>query len=1203
VTTLIDSGCQSYGLIDRRTANSLHLDRLPLEQPIGVKGFNEERPTEFVKEVAVINDLDIGGSHTLQQRVFLYVVPRLDGVHSIILGRPWMKYERAHIDPDTDRLHIRRTGVSIGNLEKAAETFTCKNISAVSFTQHHRRSSRDRARGKPAAQVFAASLADIEKALRVKEYIDPRTKLPPEYWKFLPVCDRKEADKLPPLRGPGTDHKIELEKNPDGTDKQPPWGPLYNMSRDELLVLRKTLTELLDKGFIRVSHSPAASPVLFVSKKGSAGLRFCVDYRALNLITRKDRYPLPLIRETLNNISKAKWFTKVDIIAAFNKLRIREGDEWLTAFRTRFGLFEWLVTPFGLANAPSTFQRYINWVLREFLDDFASAYVDDILIYTNGSLAQHRQHVGTVLEKLMGAGLQIDIEKSEFHVQSTKYLGFIIEAGKGLRMDPEKIKAIKEWAKPTSVKGVRGFLGFANFYRRFIKDFSTLCGPLTDLTKTSNGPFYWTSAAELAFEALKAIFSSAPMLAQWDPDRETVLETDCSGWAAGAALMQYDDDGQLRPVAFFSKKLSPAECNYEIYDKEMLAVIVALKEWRAELKSVTSFKIITDHKNLEYFMTARHLSERQMRWSLVLSEFNYQLAYRPGKLAVVPDALSRRDQDIPQGVDDDRTKARYTQLLKPEVIQISPAITEEADAEESNSLSTDLQKLWDETVSKDKRYQDIREAVKREDRLLPIEYRDLRVSMADLSIGLDNALLYRNRRWVPDSEPLQTSLVQQLHDSVLTGHPGKEGLIAILRRRYHWPYMTLTVRQFVRNCMSCGRNTVWRNRTQGLLQPLPIPDRVWSEISMDYIVDLPRTKSGKRHILVITDRLGKGPMFIPCKNLEGKTLARKFIKHYLPHHSLPRAITSDRGDQFVKGIWGEICNILNIKQRLSTAYHPQTDGSTERMNQTLEEYLRHFCNHYQNDWDEFLPLAQIAISSRDANATGMSPFFLTHGYHPNTAEGFNPELVASGATTDARKSAQAVVNKLKSATNLAQTLMAHAQQLQEDIANRKRDPAPTFEPGDRVWLDLRNIQLDRPKKKIAEQHAIYTVLKRISPGAYRLNTPSEIHNVFPVSLLKPVAQDPLPSQIQDDVQPPAILVDGEEEYGIEYIESHRTIRGRGRGGPKKRQYLCKWKGYAVPTWNDEANVRNTIALDQYEARLERKISDVDVNSEEAEGQI
>ncbi|RYO48629.1 hypothetical protein AA0116_g12405 [Alternaria tenuissima] len=291
------------------------------------------------------------------------------------------------------------------------------------------------------------------------------------------------------------------------------------MSRGELLVLRRELTSLLEKGFIRVSSSPASAPVLFARKPGG-GLRLCIDYRALNAITKKDRYPLPLIRETLNNLSKAKWFTKLDVIAAFHKIRVAEGDEWKTAFRTRFGLFEWLVTPFGMANSPSTFQRYINWTLR------------------SAAAPRTRQKV---LSKLQAAGLHVDIKKCEFEVKSTKYLGFIIDAGKGIRMDPEKVKAIKEWEAPRTVKGVRSFLGFANFYRRFIRDFAKVATPLTRLT--GDVTFVWGDDEQKAFDKLKEVFITEPNLAAFDPERDTVLECDSSGYAVGGVLSQYDDEG------------------------------------------------------------------------------------------------------------------------------------------------------------------------------------------------------------------------------------------------------------------------------------------------------------------------------------------------------------------------------------------------------------------------------------------------------------------------------------------------------------------------------------------------------------------------------------------------------------------------------------------------------------------------------------
>src|SRR5579871_836630 len=332
-------------------------------------------------------------------------------------------------------------------------------------------------------------------------------------------------------------------------------------------------------------------------------------------------------------------------------------------------------------------------------------------------------------------------------------------------------------------------------------------------------------------------------------------------------------------------------------------------------------------------------------------------------------------------------------------------------------------------------------------------------------------LCYRERLWVPNSEPLRTRLIQTSHDSVLTGHPGREGLLAILRRKYFWPGMDEQVRRFTRNCKSCGRNTVWRERRKGLLRPLPIPEQQWQELSMDYITDLPES-NGYTNILVITDRLGKGVIFAPCKDLSAKTLSDTFINEVFKHHGLPRAITSDRGSQLIKGLWQQVCKRLEIEQRISTAYHPETDGATERANQVLEEYLRHFTSYFQEDWVYWLPLAQIAVNSRDAASTGVSPFFLSHGYNPRLGDGIDlGPLTSVRHQRNPRETGDAIVRKLRQVTELAQTMMAAAQQRQEDIANRKRDPAPSFRVGDKVWLDLRNFKTDRPCRKLADKHA------------------------------------------------------------------------------------------------------------------------------------
>jgi hypothetical protein len=281
---------------------------------------------------------------------------------------------------------------------------------------------------------------------------------------------------------PEVDHAIKLKKNELGKERNVFWGPLYSITKEKLLVLRKTLIDHLEKGWIRVSKSPAGAFVFFVRKPGD-GLRFCVNYRKFNEITKKDRIPLPLIIETLRIMAKAVWYTKLDVSAAFYKIRIKEGDEWKTAFRTRFGSFEWLVISFGLTDAFAIFQRYINNVLREFLNDFVFVYIDDIIIFTNGFLQKHRNQVVRVMKKLRNAGLQLDIDKCEFEQKKIKYLGYIINSENGICVNPEKVEAIRAWELLFTIKGVRGFLGFANYYRKFIPQFSNIAQPLTDLTK------------------------------------------------------------------------------------------------------------------------------------------------------------------------------------------------------------------------------------------------------------------------------------------------------------------------------------------------------------------------------------------------------------------------------------------------------------------------------------------------------------------------------------------------------------------------------------------------------------------------------------------------------------------------------------------------------------------------------------------------
>ncbi len=1179
VTTLIDEGCNTYAVVSHSFVVRNKLKTFPASRPLKLTVAYETVDTASMSEVATF-ELDIDG---YCKRIFAYVVKDLH--HEMILGTPWKEQESVITDPVERTLHLRFTDLRVPMIDEQREA-ECQNvqfseeneklseISATGFMAWTDRIRKKEGKSGLTARICAVSLADINKTLKPKVKGDPRELLPKHYHQYLDVFNEERGKAVPPHREE-IDHKISLQKDDNGKESTPPWGPLYAMSRDELLVLRKTLIDLMDQGFIRASSSPAGAPVLFVKKPGG-GLRFCVDYRGLNKITRKDRYPLPLIKETLSSLSKAKWFTKMDVVAAFHKIRITRGQEWMTAFRTRYGLYEWNVTPFGLTGAPATFQRYINWVLREYLDEFCSAYVDDILVYTDGTLSEHREHVSKVLARLDEAGLALDIDKCEFEAKSVKYLGFIVTAGEGVSMDRAKVKAIRDWQSPTNKRGVRAFIGFANFYRGFIKDFSTIAAPITQLTG-KNTEFQWSAPQEEAFQTLKSRFIEYPVLRQFDPESPTRLEADASGYAVGGALLQADDQGIFYPVAYHSQKMCPAQANYEIHDKELLAIIICLRVWRAELRSVGKFTIVTDHKNLNYFMSKKKLNERQARWSEELSHYDYDLVYRSGKMAPLPDGLSRRPQDMPKDDNDERLSARVIQVLKPRSVKVMSAVAAPANAYPDEFAGgappfddEEMKVHWRRALEIDDGYQLLKEAVLRGDRFPPKDCKS--VSIADCQVREGN-VHYRGQLWVPEHEPLRTGVIQRVHDSPIGGHPGREATFKLVKRDFFWPGYTRDVARFVKNCDVCARSKAWKDKKQGLLQPLPVPTRVWDELSLDFITGLPPTKDGHVNLLVVTDRLSKGIVAIPMQGITTDDVARALWTRVFSEHGLPRALVSDRGTQFDSQLWKKACEKWGIRRAMSTAFHPETDGATERMNQVIEHYFRTFCTFWQNDWDSLCGIAQLAINNRPATSTGFSPFFLLHGYHQGTIVHERQDKTSDDAALQTPADhAQALINKTREAWQLAQATMAYSQSLQELQANRKRAPAPLFKVGDKVWLSLKNIDTVRPSKKLDWKNAKYTVTKVISPLVYELDTPGRLFNRFHVSLLHPASTDPFPCQVQDDIEtPPIINEKGEQEWEVESIIKRR----------KNGDLMTRWRGYQETTWEPLENVEDTEAYEEF----------------------
>ncbi|KAK9652865.1 hypothetical protein HCH54_010281 [Aspergillus fumigatus] len=1228
---LLDTGAEGRGFIDKGWAEDQKLEPIPLEDPITLHTFDGREPENGKITHYVQMDMRIEDHFEKDARFYIVQLAH----YPVVLGIPWMKVHdplirfAAHsitFDSDYCRKYCNtpQKSTKIQALHdippktqprylpprpKGLEKRDIAFISLAACSAYARRN----------AQMFTITLEDLEAALRIKkaQEEDLINLLPEEFKDYADVFSPKEAERLPPHRP--YDHDIKLLEG-----KTLPFGPLYAMSREELKVLKEWIEENLRKGFIRPSSSPAASPILFVKKPGG-GIRICVDYRALNAITVKDRYPLPLTKETLNNLKGMKYFTKIDIISAFNNIRIKEGQEYLTAFRTRLGLFESLVMPFGLTGAPATFQRFINDTLRDYLDVFCTAYLDDILIYSK-TRTEHINHVRSVLQKLREAGLYAKIQKCEFIVPETKFLGIIIGQD-SIRMDPDKVKTIVDWQVPTCVTDVQAFIGFGNFYRRFIKDFSKIIAPLVNLTK-KGVPFMWTATCKLSFEALKKAFVNAPILKSFDWTRDVVVETDSSDYVSAGVMSQYDDEGVLHPVAFFSKKLSVTECNYEIYDKELLAIVRCFEEWRPELEGTPSpIKVITDHRNLEYFMSTKLLNRRQARWSEFLSRFNFKIVYRPGKQGVKPDALTRRSEDLPKE-GDERLQHQSQTILKKENLdpEIQKSVKLEVitrsqsnqgptrdsqpamkrvrfthpvarvartpreptgvparpvrriqsnEPDESDELNQPdepdeadepepppgIKELLDTAYQSDDTVQSILRALDQNATRHP------EITLADCR-RRGSYLYYRERLYIPDHDELRAQLLRECHDKPAAGHPGKHKLYELIAREYYWPSMYRYVERWTRNCHTCRRSTPSREARQGVLRPLPVPERSWQDISMDFITGLVPSR-GYDAILVVVDRLTKMRHFIPCQTTcDAEGVARLYIRHIWKLHGLPRTIVSDRGPQFVATFWKHLTRRLDVKNLLSTAHYPETDGQTERMNAILEQYLRAYVAYLQDDWVDWLPLAEFASNSVRSEATGISPFFANYGFHPRM--GFEP---VQPTNHPAARDAEAFAKKMQDVVDYVRAQIRVAQARYEEQTNRYRRPARRYRVGQPVWLDARNIRTLRPQKKLDWKYlGPFRIKKIISPHAYELELPASmrIHPVFNVSLLRPVAEDPVPGQRQPP--PPPVEVEGLEEWIVEDILDSRWER-RGRWGPRLK-YTVKWLGYDNPTEEPAHYLRN-----------------------------
>jgi hypothetical protein len=1077
---LVDSGAQeSYVSTQAVLKARLRPLRKHTPYPLYIANGEETRITHEVTSVTL--------NIQKHQEKITFDVFRL-ATHDIILGLPWLRKHNPRID-----------------WRSRTFSFECCGLDATTSPPTHRRYTMvdERkinliARNKPPSpkddlKTRGSNSTDtkpIDQQVRVLEN-RATPDIPEKYREFIHLFQEAVgADALP--KHQSWDHEIILQEG-----KQPPFGPIYGLSAQELKELRETLDKLIAKGYIRPSESPAGAPILFVNKKPGEPRRMCVDFRGINDITIKNRYPLPNIKELQDRLSNAKWFTALDLRDGYHLIRIKKGEEWKTAFRTRYGHFEYTVMPFGLTNAPATFQALINNVLREYLDIFVVAYLDDILIYSETE-EEHVRHVKQVLRALDKYYLRLKPQKCKFHQQEVAFLGYMVGAN-GIRMSEEKIQVVRDWPKIENVKGVQSFLGFLNFNRQFIKDFSKIARPLTQLTRKDT-PFVWSKEAEEAFQQLKKASITPPCFRIFQAGQPLRFETDASDLALGGCASQMHD-GKWHPIAYYSRKFTPAKENYDVHDKELMAIVSCLEHWRIYAESCSALTIYTDHKNLVNFTTTKTLNRRQVRWSEMLGQYKFKVVYTPGKDNGRADALSRRP-DI----------AGTKEVINTAILKVN----------------------------------------------------------SDGSLGPAheiNALL-TVRNDVP--EELQNAIIRQHHDDPVHGHPGITRTMELIRRNYEFPKMKEKVASLIAQCADCQKNKHSTHAQYGEMQAMELPNEPWADISMDFVTGLPisrdpATNVSYNAILVVVDRFTKQAEYIPFRNdYTAVHLAHVINDQIIRHHGIPKSIISDRDKLFTSNFWTTLMAAIGTKRKLSTAYHPQTDGQTERTNRTMKTYIKIYSNYYQDNWVALLPMAQMAYNNKLSESTGQTPFYANHGRHPNLFTRTFPSIKAEAAT--------ATAEELKKTHEFLRVSLEKAQRQSISHVNKKRKTMPQLKRGDKVYLLTKNLRSKRPSKGLDNvKVGPFLILNQKGPVTYTLNLPpdAKVHPRFHVSLLEPA--DPLtPLQKTFHFQ-----TNEDNEFEVEEILDHQRSQ-KHDNIHEDMEYLVKWKGYPTfdNTWEPEENLAN-----------------------------